>query len=1343
MTGKISRFAKLKIYDKKRILVLSSILISFILLPSLKYLDINANLESEDQKYIKNEDFQIKNLETQDLTSDNTFTDKGSAWNVTHYAYQTKTNLEVRLNNNSYNADQQIKLDTDWMGYQLNSTIKNLYIIRNLVNGTFHSGSDNGYTKGDDDSNQVLNWTFGELDGAQSNTMEGNYYDGVGDGTNGADCLELRIHEDSFGYDTGDKCWWISDFTIPQEEIEEASIYLAINPKYADQDAGHFTFRIKVNDITVMSRNLYSLYDVSGNEWSDEEERIDNLEEVFPIGFNNANITLEFERTGGSYGGYGIPSYGVLIDNVSLVVKAKAKPNELELKLNNIQINDDPVNNGEGYLKILGSWDGSTQSSVIANFSSNLNWPLVFIDDGSLRSYKIELETNLTLYINKSTPESYYTADPDLNYQGSAFIVSNNSNVNWTTYAHMEIPAGYEETNLTVEYPSDYSLTGVFFSQNPNSLSETSIKKYGNKKIVNIPVSSITSNTNGFWKLTAVSPNYCKEISMYNNATGDWELNNEFLSGEYINITGKVNNSQLISGYIQQTKAQLQIRFPNGTIWSAQNQIKPVDDTGMVFFDPIMIPDDVPNYETGLYEAIITWNNSHSFFSSNETGVIYKKFIVIHESVLYPDQGIFFIENILDDRIINIKVSFSDLIDGTAIDYALVYTDFTGTIETFDRISPGFYLYEFNATKANAGNNTITVYANSTYYSNKIINITVEVIKQTILNVITDFFTVPWKQNFTVQFSYTEKNNPLIGIDTTDITIDEWLGDYHLTQPSVGQYELECNTSAYAALTLQSFVISINPYKYEPQSVLIRVSITELTSSLTLFLDSVPKKDKDTIQVQADEFINVTVFYQDNITKQYLRGANVTLLGKGIDLDLTEINNQYNVTVDTDDLNPGITVLTVFAQLDNYQSESIQFFVEIVERETELLLFLDGTPKNDGDQIQVEVNEFINVTVFYRDNLTKQFLNGASVTLIGRGSLTETGNHYNITVDTNDLDQGITVLTLFAQLDNYQPQSIQFFVEVVERESKLELYLDGDPCFDPVIEATIGDILNITVYYTDNQTGSPISGALVQLIGEGLTINFTENVNKYSIYLNVTELKIGVSLFTIVAHANNFQIRTIDLRITTNRIKITPSTDTRQPYITGLEGDTIKLIIILNNTNMLPFGELIKNATVTYKWAYGQGLLLDPDNDGIYEADLVNVPSGTYIITITASAGDDYDFESYEITLSVNIREGLDLTLLVIIFSSIIIGLLLVFGLYQKHFKYPPLVRKIRKLRKKVRKGKKIKPIGLSKREEIVKETFNNKINQIELKTVKSEKGFKEQVDSKIEKSDNLQNGGN
>ncbi|MFX0027058.1 MAG: hypothetical protein ACFE8M_11660 [Candidatus Hermodarchaeota archaeon] len=578
--------------------------------------------------------------------------------------------------------------------------------------------------------------------------------------------------------------------------------------------------------------------------------------------------------------------------------------------------------------------------------------------------------------------------------------------------------------------------------------------------------------------------------------------------------------------------------------------------------------------------------------------------------------------------------------------------------------------------------------------------------------------------NVTVYYNDDLTKQLLTGATVTLLGID------NLTE-TASHYSIILDTNSLSpGITVLTIFAQLNNYR--AQSIQFFVDLVEKETELLLFLNGVPKNDKDKIDIQVDEIINVTIYYNDDVTKQLLTGATVTLLG--VD-NLTETASHYNIIIDINDLDPGITVLTVFAQLDNYKAKNIQFFVEIVEKDTELLLFLDSIPKNDGDKVQVEVNEFINVTVYYRDNITKQLLSGATIALIGRGDLTETSSHYNITIDTNDLDQGITVLTIFAQLDNYQPQSIQFFVEVVERESELELLLDGVPCFDPVIEVTIGNILNITIYYTDNQTGFHITGALVQLIGEGDTLNLTENLNQYSIYLNTSNLKIGVSLFTIVAHANNFQIRTIDLRITTNRIKITPSTDTGQPYITGLEGDTIKLIIILNNTNVLPFGELIKNATVTYKWAYGQGLLFEPENDGIYEADLVNVPSGTYIITITASAGDDYDFDSYEITLSVNVREGLDLTWLVIIFSSVIIGLLSIFGLYQKHFKYPPLVRKIRKLRKKVSKGKKIKPIGLSNRNEILRSSYNDqiKILDFEQKQFKKIEDFKNLEKSKEE----------
>ena len=1290
-----------------RIVSLFIIFVSLAFITSLVNLNINANLESG--TYIENGDSQIPDLNTQDLNSDNSFTGLGSAWNVTHYANYTKSNLGVSFNNNSYDdSHAQVEL-YEWNGYQLNSTITNLYDTRNWINGTFNAGFFGGSPSGSDDSEYINDWTFKTSDiQGYINTMSGNYYDGSTSTSDFESSLELRINADGSGrYDVGDKCWWENTIEIDRGDVDEAWLSFAVRPKYGDAYNNHMVLQVLVNNKIVWGNGLQSMIDASGNsngQWYNPYPiYLDgNDHQLFPTGLKNMNVTIEFKRVSGTASGYA-SSYSVLFDNVSLIVKAKAKPTQLELELNNEYVNDNS-NYGEGNLGILGNWNGSLQSTVIANYSSNAKWSYKYQDNGNWISYKVELIASLNLFTTKSRPETYYTADSNLQYQGSSFITSNSSNVNWTTYAHMEIPAGYEETNMTVEYPSDYSLTGVFFSLNPNSLSQSSIKEYGSKQVVNIPVSSITSNTNGFWRLTADSPNYCKELNIYNNNSGDWELNNEFLSGDYINITGRINNSLLISGYIQQTKAQLQIRFPTGTIWSAQTQIKPVDDAGMVFFDPIMIPDDVPNYEPGEYEVIITWNNSYSLFNSNETGVIYKKFIVIHESLLYPDQGIYFIENVLDDRIINIKVTFNDLVDGTAIDYALVYTDFTGTIETLDRISPGFYLYEFNATKANAGNNTVTIYANSTYYSPKTINITVEVIKQTILTVQTDFFTVPWKQNFTVRFNYTEKNNPQIGIDTTDITIDEWLGDYHLTQPSIGQYVLQCNTSAYAALTLQSFIISINPYKYEPQSVLIRVSITELESSLTLNLDGKLKADKDTIQVQANEFINVTVYFQDNITKQYLRGANVTLKGGGLDLSLTEISNQYNITLDTNDLDPGITVLTVFARLDNYKSKSIQFFVEIVDRETDLLLFLDGVPKNDGDKIQVEVNEFINVTVYYRDNETKLLLGGATITLIGRGDFSETSSHYNRTIDTNDLDQGITVLTIFAQLDKFQPQSIQFFVEVVERESELQLFVDNDDItLDPVIEVTIGSILNITVFYTDNQTESPIIGALVQLIGEGETLNFSAYFNHYSIYLNTVDLKVGgVSLFTIVAHANNFQIRTIDLRITTNRIKITPSTLSGEPIITGSEGGTVHLIIILNNTNVLPSGELIENATVTYKWDYGQGPFYE--TNGIYEADLVNVPSGTYIITITASSViDDYTFETYEITLTVGTVTPPDFSMLFIILAGALVALVSIFTLYEVRFKYPPLVRKSRKLRKKIKKGRKTKPFVVNNREETIR----------------------------------------
>ncbi len=439
------------------------------------------------------------------------------------------------------------------------------------------------------------------------------------------------------------------------------------------------------------------------------------------------------------------------------------------------------------------------------------------------------------------------------------------------------------------------------------------------------------------------------------------------------------------------------------------------------------------------------------------------------------------------------------------------------------------------------------------------------------------------------------------------------------------------------------------------------------------------------------------------------------------------------------DLNQGANFLTIYARKNGYEPQTILLIIQIIQIETDLTLFINGYSINDGDTIQVETDDLLNITVYYRNNETKEPLAGAIIDLVGRGQLNQTNDYYNITINAVDLEQGITILTIFAQLANYEPQTIQFFVKVVERSTKIQLFINSeDKTLEKIFDVTIGQMLNITIRYTDNQTGDYITGALVQLEGEGLTLNFTRDdiLEQHYLILDTRDLGIGVKLFSIIAQANNFKIQPIDPRITVKRISATINLGSGGSQIETEVGKDILIQIYLNDT---VFGGLILNATVTYRWAYGPGELEDPDNNGIYEATLENVPVGAFPLTITAFAGDDYDFDTVIITLVVNPSEsqvGPDLSWLIYVLIGAIAGLTVVFSLYQTHFKYPPMVRKIRKLKKKVKKVKKTKPILVNKRDEIINNELQNQIKGIEYDVIQPE-----QVD-KIEKALIVKEGG-
>ncbi len=95
------------------------------------------------------------------------------------------------------------------------------------------------------------------------------------------------------------------------------------------------------------------------------------------------------------------------------------------------------------------------------------------------------------------------------------------------------------------------------------------------------------------------------------------------------------------------------------------------------------------------------------------------------------------------------------------------------------------------------------------------------------------------------------------------------------------------------------------------------------------------------------------------------------------------------------------------------------------------------------------------------------------------------------------------------------------------------------------------------------------------------------------------------------------------------------------------------------------------------------------------------------------------------------IEKGPDWSWLVYTLTAGIIGIITVFSLYQIHFKYPPLVRKIRKLKKGVKKGKIKKSILINKREDIIKHNLNKSKNILVLESTQ---------DDQVEKIEKISN---
>ena len=1170
--------------------------------------------------------------------SNNTYSGIGSPWNITHYANRTDKGIQISMENNDFDNSAKVPLGKNWYGQNLTANIRKLYDYQNWNNGTFNFGSDDANQPGDDDTqftsgNIYQNWTFHKFDsGSYTNLMSGNYLENY----DGHNCLELRMdgeldseEPDAYGYNEGDKAYWSTYFSVPRGNIVFGNLEFEVKINQTINING-WELKAYLNNQEVYSIPNYILEQFLSNSWGKISVPMTvwtNKSNIFQNPAHNEDILLNMslEYTSGTtwYKGFDSRKFQqMFIDNVNVSLKAEAKPSDVYLEMNNTKVND--IDYGKGFVKIEdGNWDGDVYPWVRANFSS--------FGTGKFGDYSVEFETDLNLFALKHTPDTNY--ELDTSSLGVKFSALNDSSVEWKSYGFINVPTGYEETMMLIQFPEDLRISWISEAAQP-SINLTSSCDTSNLGKIIIPVSQLTDSPEGFWTFEGISPNYGESLNFYNNATGVWRLNSTFLSGDYVNISTEITKNSLIENYIGNTQARLQIKFPNGSIWSEKTQFKTLQDDGIVYFEPFQVPESGPNYLVGEYEALITWNNSYSSFGLNETGIIVKRFLVKHNSILIPDENYF--ESQLEGSTINLKVSFSDLNNDKAIQNAIVYTyNFThpSTPMIFSEVSPGYYLLEYNFIGAEAGNNSIMIYANSSHYQNAETLIKIEVIKETEITVENEFLSgIPYKSNFSIDFNYTEKYFGE-GIITDDLSSD-WDGDHSFYDLGEGNYRLVCNASgpSYEPNNLYSLIVTVKAESYVSKSIPVRIFISDLGASLRVEVNGTTIGEDDMVDFEFKDQMNISVYYTGDL-QNHISGANVRIVGASQSLKLTE-----NVAA----------------------------------------------------------------------------------------------KRYERVFNVSDFGLGIHYFTVFANSSDYNPKSFRFIIEVTEWQTKLSIILNGeDKTEDPLIDVPIGRSLNLTVRYT-TVNNIHISNASVKLSGD-LQLNLTEDKDfeQYFTLIETNNFDIGVKIFTVTAEKDSYITQTSDVRLNVRKRKAEITTEEDEEQFSVAPGADFVIRFSLED---LDFNSSISNASLRYSWEFGQGILTDPDNDGIYVLKLNNVPEGSYTIRISAFAGENYEFESYQLTLTATLDPEVfllvqTLIIIAIVASAAIGGYIYA---YQKVLKYPKSVRKVRKFKKTLSKDKK-PDISIKERKNAFNEAYQKELEESTKGTSKLSK-IKPKLSGKINK---------
>ncbi len=547
----------------------------------------------------------------------------------------------------------------------------------------------------------------------------------------------------------------------------------------------------------------------------------------------------------------------------------------------------------------------------------------------------------------------------------------------------------------------------------------------------------------------------------------------------------------------------------------------------------------------------LTWSGLP--FYSNVTGRLIDVTLIERQTLLTyptPPDTPFANNATFTVTFIDIAGSISKAVQGTILDVYVGITLVPSSYVQITDLGSGEYAINLNTSYfGQPGLYSLRIEASSTqfYYQVRSATKILEVEFRDTLLTSEPVGTIPYGSSFSVVLHYQDLDTLLsIGNDTGPMTNLEILNgtDWLFTctwRPSLQNYLLTVETSNQVLELGRTYHLWLNfsseyttPF-YQWNDFLVPFEMRERNTELDLI--SSPS------QTNYQDYANFTILYEDILSSSGITGGTIslyfgmTLLQPSIDYEISEVSpGQYTISVDTSALGtPGQKSLIVVANWSagppHFQDAQRNIDIPVTERPASVVAvfppsqiwYLDNMTLDfafvdisTGDRVVVSLSD---VNIY----------NDVALLAYGEYVIEQIGTIYRLQINSTVLsatlesDWNVTIhVEWTAGAPFYKDDATSISVDIVGRVGNIEI--------DQVEETPFGDLMNITLTYTDQLSGSTIEGAtivfdcievpgLVEGVDFWVQMGTGVDSGKYTIRVSTSSLGgVGIFSFDIEVH---------------------------------------------------------------------------------------------------------------------------------------------------------------------------------------------------------------------------------